>query len=61
MTHEEGFNQKTQMLIDANYYWEIVTGKVAKLRNKVTGTETIFGCTVQEPSRVEGKLVTCTQ
>lgn len=32
-----------QMLIRADYYWEIVSGRTQKLFDKLMGVETIFG------------------
>ncbi|XP_064463439.1 uncharacterized protein LOC135374405 [Ornithodoros turicata] len=37
-------------LIGCDYYWEVVTGNVRRLDDKLVAMETIFGWTLQEPA-----------
>lgn len=52
-------SENTSVLVGSIYYWEIITGNVTKLCNKVTLAKTVFGWTVQESSKIEEKLTTC--
>ncbi|KAL1479397.1 hypothetical protein MTO96_051880 [Rhipicephalus appendiculatus] len=40
-------NDKIDLLIASDYYWQVATGRIRRLSNGLTAIETLFGWTLQ--------------
>ncbi|KAL1468557.1 hypothetical protein MTO96_025326 [Rhipicephalus appendiculatus] len=42
-------NDNIDLLIGSDYYWQVATGRIRRLSNRLTAIETLFGWTLQGP------------